>query len=327
MSKRAKRAGHAATPSIVVPASAPGESAAMVQSSPNADAPPLATSIASIAELGVRRRFAMRQAIALDNALGALVRRACGWRVDRPAAERARIAKQARTLIAALAVGKAPAAADPDIAPLVVMTAEARRPSEAMRQACERELRRLARGLPVWTWAAHVPGFAELGLALIVAEAGNVGAYANPAKLWKRLGLAVMDGVRQGGLAKTAAAEAWIAHGYSARRRSMVWTLGDALIKKRGPYRDLYLARKAYEIATAKEAGLKVVPAAKIAPTRKAEFRSHGHVHARAKRYVEKRLLRDLWRAWRAAEEALTPAGFVPRAESSPPPATLEAAA
>lgn len=47
-----------------------------------------------------------------------------------------------------------------------------------------------------------------------------------------------------------------------------------------GPLRLLYDERKAYE------AGRVETPA---------------HAHNRAKRYIEKRLIRDLWRAWRAA--------------------------
>jgi hypothetical protein len=42
-----------------------------------------------------------------------------------------------------------------------------------------------------------------------------------------------------------------------------------------------------------------VCPAAKIPAKNKELYRSDGHVHNRAKRYMEKRLIRDLWRAWR----------------------------
>ena len=66
-----------------------------------------------------------------------------------------------------------------------------------------------------------------------------------------------------------------------------------------GPYADLCRERKEYERTTAAAQGLTVCPAAKI-PKKGAElFRSDGHVHNRAKRYMEKRLMRDLWRAWR----------------------------
>jgi hypothetical protein len=60
-----------------------------------------------------------------------------------------------------------------------------------------------------------------------------------------------------------------------------VWTIGDALIKgNRDGYRRLYLERKALE-------------------AERPEVETKMHAHRRAQRYMEKRLLRDLWREWR----------------------------
>lgn len=107
----------------------------------------------------------------------------------------------------------------------------------------------------------------------------------------KRLGEATRDEVLAG-------AEA-IEHGYSPARRSVMWNIGDCIVKAGGPLRELYDQRKAYEIETAKAQGLTVCPAAKI-PKKNAEaYRSEGHIHNRAKRYVEKRLLKMLWQEWR----------------------------
>ncbi len=119
------------------------------------------------------------------------------------------------------------------------------------------------------------------------------------------MGVAVMgqgDGLfdhRQGNPGPGASAADWINEAYSRRRRSRLFVIGDGLVKTAGPYREVYLARKAYEVARAEELGLIVAPSAKIPAKRKAEFRSVGHIHRRAQRYMEKRLLRDLWRAWR----------------------------
>lgn len=284
---------------------------------------PAADPIATIVELGVRRRFCLKSALRQANATGAIVRRLLGWRPDLTAAEAAAIKRRAAALITGIekgAAGDDPLAAQ--AAPFVLLSAQAMEPIERERAAIEKEMRRLAHALPVWSWVESTPGLGDLGLALITAEAGDVSRYANPGKLWKRLGLAVMDGTRQGGLSKSAPAEAWIAHGYSPRRRSTMWTLGDSLLKAKGPYREVYLARKAYEIAKAEASGLTVAPAAKIPAKRKAEFRSQGHVHKRAQRYTEKRLLRDLWRAWRAATQIVTPTAPPPPADPlSPAPA------
>jgi hypothetical protein len=141
----------------------------------------------------------------------------------------------------------------------------------------EKRLQKLAKDLPVWEWVESVHGFGAMGLGQIVGEAGDLSNYANPAKLWKRMGLAVFDGKSQRKVCGAAAIE----QGYSPQRRSMMFVIGDSLIKKQNPYRELYLARKVCEQEKLPE-GTKM------------------HWHRRAQRYMEKRLLRDLWRAWRA---------------------------
>ena len=136
-------------------------------------------------------------------------------------------------------------------------------------------------------------------MAIIVGEAGDLSNYENPAKLWKRLGLGPYEGKaastwrKAGGLS----AEQWIEVGYSPRRRSAMWTIGDALIKGNdGAYKQLYDDRKAYEV----ERDPKM---------------SKMHAHRRAQRYMEKRLVRDLWQAWRKAMVPVEPTARVPSAK------------
>jgi hypothetical protein len=118
------------------------------------------------------------------------------------------------------------------------------------------------------------------------------------------MGLAVMDGVRQGGLKKGSGAEAWIEHGYNPKRRSQVWNIGDAMIKAQvrkvkddadddsgervalGEYGQAYLDSK-----------LKYLEREGITPM---------HAHRMAQRYIEKRLLKNLWQAWRRATRAVS---------------------
>ena len=152
---------------------------------------------------------------------------------------------------------------------------EARKGLEKHRKAVEKRLEKLAASLPVAPWVDSVRGFGLLSLAGIVGEAGDLSAYANPAKLWKRMGVAVMpDGGRQRRIAGDEAIE----HGYSPSRRSLVWAIGDCLIKQGDAYRSIYDVRKVLEAE---------------------RVETKGHAHNRAKRYMEKRLLLDLWRAWR----------------------------
>ena len=265
-----------------------------------------ASAVLSLRELQSRRVACVKAQLRLTNAAGAFVRRALGWRMDMDEKERNAINKRAAKLIDEIETGghqisdiqgRCAAASDggqgatdsrltsASVAPFVLAVAEGRKPFDAMRKETEKEMRRIAETLPVYPWVASVKGFGSLGLAIIVGECGDLGEYRKGvAGIWKRLGLAVMDGKRQGNPGEGAKAEDWIAHGYNARRRSAMWTLGDSLLKcgGDGPWRTLYLERKAYELARAPD----------MRPMQ---------AHRRAQRYVEKRLLRTLWQEWRRA--------------------------
>lgn len=157
------------------------------------------------------------------------------------------------------------------ITPLV----EGRAVIEAARKAIEKRLAILAKQLPVAPWVDDMRGFGIGSLAAIVGEAGDLSNYSNPAKLWKRMGVAVMgDGKRQ---RKIGGADA-LDHGYSPSRRAVMWNIGDSLIKAKSPLKAVYDARKLMEAE---------------------RVDTKAHAHNRAKRYIEKRLLRDLWAAWR----------------------------
>lgn len=178
----------------------------------------------------------------------------------------------------------------PAIAPLVF----ARDHIEANRKAVEKRLAKLAKDLPVAPWVADVRGFGIASLAAVVGEAGDITTYSNPAKLWKRMGLAVMgDGTRQRRISGADALE----HGYSPSRRSVMWNIGTCIIKAGGAYKEIYNTRKEYELT---------------------RVETKAHAHNRAQRYMEKRLLRDLWSAWRAAINLAEPRKETPPAPHSP---------
>lgn len=263
------------------------------------------------------RVFAMETRKAMDLRLGWFVKTALGWSKALPKAERDAIAREAASLI------EAPGG---DLAETIVAAHKARQPFDTIEKTASKAMADLAEQLPVWPWAKEIRGFGAVSLAVIVAETGLVscdtkvppegGNYPNPAKLWKRMGLAVMDGVRQGGLPKTASKQAWIEHGYSRTRRSRMWNVGQCLVKSNGDgrYRALYLERKEVERAKAEAEGLTVRPAGEIPKGKSAEYRSVGHIANLAQRYMEKRLLRNLWRAWREAEKEMEPMSLLPPA-------------
>lgn len=106
------------------------------------------------------------------------------------------------------------------------------------------------------------------------------------------MGLAVIGGQRQ---RRAADAEEALEHGYNPERRAIAYVLGTELLKAQirnvkdeagkrtdasvaiGPYGQLYLERKAYELS---------------------RDLTSAHAHNRAARYMVKRVLRDVYAAW-----------------------------
>ena len=176
-------------------------------------------------------------------------------------------------------VTQIPCAVVADLATLPLT--EARNAIHAGETKLRKRLERMAQTLPGWsTWAKDVTGLGPFSYAALIAEAGDVTLYRNPAKLWKRFGLAVFDGKAQRRIRDAELAELM---GFSPQRRAVAFVIGDCLLRRRSPgFYELYLARKAYEEAQHPELTL-------------------AHRHRRAKRYMEKRVLRELWRAWRDA--------------------------
>lgn len=159
----------------------------------------------------------------------------------------------------------------------------AQQPLIAQRDAYEKHLAKLGKRLPIAHVADQIKGVNHKTLATIVGELGDLSAYEKGvAGIWKRAGLAVINGERQ---RKKAGDEALI-HGYAPARRSVFWNIGGALLKAQGTgddaleYRRVYDERKAYELA-------REIP--------------KSHAHNRAMRFMTKRLLRELWRSWRDA--------------------------
>jgi hypothetical protein len=151
-------------------------------------------------------------------------------------------------------------------------------------------------------------------LAALVGEAGDIGQWRTVSGLWKRMGVAVIDGQRQ---RMVADAEAAIVHGYSPSRRSVLWNVGGSIIGGMGrgvrpfvgedidarddwtAYQKIFAKRLRYEAERDPEKhGRSPVKDAKTGQMRES---FSAHAAARSKRYVENRLLRDLWVAWRRA--------------------------
>lgn len=174
--------------------------------------------------------------------------------------------------------------ADVRLAVMCLPYFEAMKPLNFDCDKIEKGLVKMAKAHPLYAWTKDVRGFGELSLAGFIGECGrNPEEYRSPAALWKRFGLAVIDGERQ---RKCANAEKAIQHAYSPQRRSWAFVLSTCLLRSQGsdgPYRLIYDERKAYELANGQT---KLV------------------AHLRAQRYMLKRLLKHAWQASR--REAVT---------------------
>lgn len=150
-------------------------------------------------------------------------------------------------------------------------------PARYARKKLEKRLEGYAQKLSVWPWVDSVDGIGPLLLALIIGSTGDLSNYGTHPKVWKRMGVAVINGERQ---RKCKDKEKALLHGYNPRRRAIMWNVGECLIKanKNGKYKKLYDDRKAKKMA---------------------EGLTRGHAHNDARRIIAKEFLEDLWGAWK----------------------------
>jgi hypothetical protein len=234
----------------------------------------------------------------LDRALESFIRinGEFGWHPDLKAEDREKINRAVKTAIKDARTDEAsPWRAN------VEMNDTARAPADEWRKRFEGEMERLAKELPVWPWIKdRVYGVAELGLATIVAEAGDLADYPNPSKLWKRLGYAPYDGYagstwkRDSWRPRALTKEEWIENPFSGERYALMYQIATWLVnaqwigaaktgtgegKPDGPYGEIYAARRIHTLATHSDW-------------------SDGHRRNDALRKMMKLFLADLWAEW-----------------------------
>lgn len=274
------------------------------------------------------RVFAMEMRKSQTNQLGGHIRAGLGWSLNKPDQERAAIEARANAAIKAgedfvTATKRAKAKAakkgiDAEFVPwptdttfqrfeaVIIATLTARDAFDSIEETMLKQMKASVKLLPIWDgWARDITGIGEASIATVIGEAGNLDGYDDRAKLWKRMGVAVIDGRRQGNPGADASKKDWILHGYSKKRRSILWVVGDVLVKQsKGPYRKIYEDRKAYEIEQAGERGQTVEPASARTKKFPEKYIAVMAIHRRAQRYTEKQFLRDLLREWKAASRA-----------------------
>lgn len=171
--------------------------------------------------------------------------------------------------------------------PIIINSAASRLAWDNHRAQVEKHMRKLTKLLSVYEWVAGVSGFGELGLAIVIGETGDLSNYATKERVWKRLGLAVIEGERQ---QKRANVDQAAVHAYNPRRRAEIWTIADSMFKHQwhgakdgieagpaGPYGEVYAKRKAH------------TETREWTPKRRDND---------ARRIMTKALIEDLWRVW-----------------------------
>lgn len=204
---------------------------------------------------------------------------------------------------------------------------DALRQVTAIRANLESVIEDIAQELPVCEWWSSIIGCGAGGLGKLIGATGNLDNYRPEepgyvGRIWRRLGLAPYekDGVSKagstwkfGGLKS----EDWEEFGYCPKRRSVVFTLGDPVIKhaaKGGVYGDVLKAERRRQYDKAVDAGKLPVTTQKSTQDNWREkyglelmlvkqFDKHAHMQAshiqmRARRYMEKRLVKDLALHW-----------------------------
>lgn len=202
--------------------------------------------------------------------LQAVVAGTLGYHSGLPEKDRAKKFAEAEAVIKAVAAGEKVTTPLRGVIKTTLVGIDA---FNEQKTALEKEMTRLAKQLPVAAWVQQPEqrGFGLLFLAIVVGETGDLSNYANPAKVWRRLGCAPwsFDGRTQMGATWKAGksgklpASEWEAFGYSPRRRSIAYLIGEGLVKQNfaggggdddpngaesqnaGPYRSRYLEAKA----------------------------------------------------------------------------------
>lgn len=241
-------------------------------------------------EAHVRREQFIKTRIMFANRRRALVAWDLGYKSLDDEEERAKRLAEADKRIASILKGELP---DEPITKFVLEMEPAIAAADAQADMLGKAMAKLAKQLAAVDWVERQKGFGLMNFARIIGETGDLSLYANPAKVWKRLGLAPFKGQapstwkRKGGLS----AEEWTALGYSPRRRGITYVVSECLLKgngKEGRYRQRYDNAKA--TFAAKHPDEKPI-----------------HCHKHAMLLMVKMLVRDLWVVWNKGEADLDP--------------------
>ena len=175
-----------------------------------------------------------------SNCLEAIVAGTIGYHTGMTKAERIAVFKKAKALIKKIVKGEA------EQNPLVLTANDAIQNFAREQKVTEKEMLKMVKQLPVASWVEQPEqrGFGLLFLAIVVGETGDLSNYSNLYKLWRRLGCApytkggetlmgaTWRGRGNGKRGERLHASDWEEFGYSPRRRSIAFLIGENIVKQ-----------------------------------------------------------------------------------------------
>ena len=257
----------------------------------------ITAAISELIALQRQRKFCIVSQSRCDRSVESFIATQLGYNKDADAKERKAVFAKASAFRKEVEKGGGQSSSESPVVdalspaiPLILLSASAREAWDKQRNQVEKRMRKLAQTLPGWGYASSVKGLGDKSYAILIGECGDWSNYATKERVWKRLGLAVIEGERQG---RRSNAEEAAKHGYSPKRRSEAWNIADSLFKHQwrgakddapagpiGRYGEIYAARKAH--------------------TETREGWTPAHRDNDARRIMTKALIEDLWKAWRA---------------------------
>jgi hypothetical protein len=203
--------------------------------------PDVAAVSADLQRLQRQRAVVLKSRNMQANRLQAVVAGTLGYSASMPEKDRLKKFAEASALIKGVAAGTA----DHPLKAVITTTLVGIDAFNVLKDGLEKDMTRKARALPVAGWVGRPEqrGFGLLFLAIVVGEAGDLAGYPRCSGLWRRMGCApwtfddktLMGATwRSGREGKLPAAE-WENYGYSPRRRSIAYLIGEGLVKQNGP--------------------------------------------------------------------------------------------
>ncbi len=271
--------------------------------------------VADLKTVQRQREWHLKSKNMIQNRLVATVAGTIGYSSGLSDKERMKKFAEAKKVIEQIEAGKVAS----DVHGIVLTTMISVRGFNEAKMIAEDDMLALVKQLEITAWIAEEEqkGFGLLSLGKILGETGDLANYANPGKVWRRLGCApfTKEGVTLMGATwrsrskrkdvVTLHKKDWEEFGYSPRRRSLAYLIGEGLVKRnKSIYRERYDTAKAFTLKNRPDWTRceKCKGTGRIGKSKCENCKGTGEVkmrcHNHAMLLATKLLLKNLWIEW-----------------------------